>query len=64
MAMTQSHYRRRQILAVAAGVASVLLALIGDATKHPWLARAGAAGFLIALFTIIALGCLAWRRQG
>lgn len=63
MAARQQHYRRRQILAVAAGVASVLLALIGDAMERPWLARAGAAGFLFALAAIVILGCLAWRRH-
>ena len=61
---TQEQLRRRQIFAVAAGVASALVSLLGGVMENAWLARAGAAGFLAALMVVIALGWIAWRRFG
>jgi hypothetical protein len=55
------YYRRLQILSVAAGVASTLVALAGGAWENVLLARAGVVGFLAALGSVVALGVLARR---
>jgi hypothetical protein len=60
--MQQQHYRRIQILAVAAGVFSFLASLIGAALENALLARAGLFGFLIAVAAVIAVGLAAWSR--
>jgi hypothetical protein len=60
--MQQHHYRRIQILAVAAGVFSFLASLTGAALENAPLARAGIIGFLFALASVIAVGWAAWRR--
>ncbi len=62
--MQQHHYRRIQILAVAAGVLSALASLLGGAVQNALLARAGVAGFLLGLLTVVIVGILAWRRFG
>jgi hypothetical protein len=60
--MQLQHYRRLQILSVAAGVASTLAALAGGVLENVLLARAGVAGFLAALGSVILWGVLAGRR--
>jgi hypothetical protein len=60
--MKQEQYRRVQTIAVAAGVVSFLMSLMGGALESPFLARTGLAGFLLALATVIAFGVSAWRR--
>jgi hypothetical protein len=60
--MRQQHYRRIQILAVAAGVLCFLGSLIGGAIESRILARMGLFGFALALATVIGVGIAAGRR--
>ncbi|MBW3599997.1 MAG: hypothetical protein KY475_22330 [Planctomycetes bacterium] len=63
MALKQEQYRRLQILAVAAGVSSVSISLTGGVIENALLARAGIAGFVLALAAVISLGVLASRQS-
>jgi len=57
-------YRRAQQRCVLWGTVSASVAFAGGALGWWPLIYIGAAGFLIALSTVIAIGVLAWRKFG